>query len=111
MPTFDENCCKSWVSSSITSLPGNISTTIPATSVNLIDCIASPTFGWNPVAEWKEEAEKIDKHVDQLEEDIAFLNEQRQEYEKEIKALKIVINDLQLELRSMGMRLDELERR
>ena len=38
---------------------------------------------------FKEYVEKVDKHVDQLEEDIAFLNDERESLKKEIARLEV----------------------
>ena len=69
-----------------------------------------------PEIKYKEYAEKLDKHVDDLEVDIEFLNEQRKQHYCDIDFLKINVNNLLKEnenktnhIRWLEERINELE--
>ena len=70
----------------------------------------------SPEIKYKEYAEKLDKHVDDLEVDIEFLNEQRKQHYYDIDFLKINVNNLLKEnenknnhIRWLEERINELE--
>ena len=68
--------------------------TTTSTSLYTSGTIASSdmytTISYTGVDEkFKEYAEKVDRHVDQLEEDIAFLNDERESLKREIARLEV----------------------
>jgi len=59
----------------------------------------------------EEYCEKLEKHIDELEEDIAFLNDTRLAQIKEIEELRHDINQLQINLAMMKDENADLNRR
>ena len=89
-----------WTASNIT-MPSNYTIT-PDTSYPIA------TENWLPLLssnDLKEYTEKTDKHVDELDADIEFLNNKRSEMEEYISNLEKRVSDLQLAIDALNLKI------